>query len=129
MASRAIPSHLKPSAAAGNGDAESFARKHHGKTQSHVVGGLFSVSRSPAMLARPIARPSQRQRHPHTRTAFTSLYLTLHGLVEDISIAGNSQNRIDGLELPCKKKPGTAFSTLTSYTTLPRRAKISSAEL
>jgi len=37
MASRAIPSHLKPSAAAGNGDAESFARKHHGKTQSHVA--------------------------------------------------------------------------------------------
>jgi hypothetical protein len=41
MASRAIPSHLKPSAAAGNRDAESFARKHHGKTQSHVVSGLF----------------------------------------------------------------------------------------
>jgi hypothetical protein len=35
MASRsAIPSHLKPDAA---GEAADFARKHHGKTQSHVV--------------------------------------------------------------------------------------------
>lgn len=31
----ALPSHLKPSSALG-GDAE-FARKHHGKTQSHMV--------------------------------------------------------------------------------------------
>lgn len=34
MANRAIPSHLKPSAAEnGNG----FTPRHHGKTQSHVV--------------------------------------------------------------------------------------------
>jgi hypothetical protein len=37
----AVPSHLKPSAALG-GDAE-FARKHHGKTQSHMVSWFFSV--------------------------------------------------------------------------------------
>ena len=37
MASKsAIPTHLK-NAAAANGDAADFARKHHGKTQSHVV--------------------------------------------------------------------------------------------
>jgi hypothetical protein len=35
-AKSAIPTHLKNSAAA-NGDAADFARKHHGKTQSHVV--------------------------------------------------------------------------------------------
>lgn len=39
----AIPSHLKPSANGNananvaNGEANEFARKHHGKTQSHVV--------------------------------------------------------------------------------------------
>lgn len=36
MASKAIPSHLKPPGA-GNGEAAEFARKHHGKSQSHVV--------------------------------------------------------------------------------------------
>ncbi|KAF9732327.1 UTP-glucose-1-phosphate uridylyltransferase [Paraphaeosphaeria minitans] len=36
MASRAIPSHLKPSAAAGNGDSEG-GQRHHGKTASHFV--------------------------------------------------------------------------------------------
>ena len=37
--SSALPAHLKPSAMNGNGDSDSaaFARKHHGKTQSHVV--------------------------------------------------------------------------------------------
>ena len=39
MTSKAIPSHLKPAAAQGNGDAD-FARKHHGKTQSHVVSRI-----------------------------------------------------------------------------------------
>ena len=37
MASRAIPSHLKPSAAEEGG----FAPRHHGKSQSHVVSTLF----------------------------------------------------------------------------------------
>jgi hypothetical protein len=32
----ALPSHLKPSALGGDNPAE-FARKHHGKTQSHMV--------------------------------------------------------------------------------------------
>ena len=45
-----------------------------------------------------------RLRHPHTRTALTSLYPTLHGLVEDIPMAEISHNCIEGLELPCKKK-------------------------
>jgi hypothetical protein len=36
MASRAIPSHLKPSAAAGGQDGD-FTQRHHGKSQSHVV--------------------------------------------------------------------------------------------
>jgi hypothetical protein len=36
MASRAIPSHLKPGTAA-NGGAEGFSPRHHGKTQSHMV--------------------------------------------------------------------------------------------
>ncbi|KAE9990596.1 hypothetical protein EG327_001239 [Venturia inaequalis] len=35
MASKAIPSHLKPPGA-GNGEAAEFARKHHGKSQSHM---------------------------------------------------------------------------------------------
>jgi len=39
MSSKAIPSHLRKPAS-GDGDdagAAEFARKHHGKTQSHVV--------------------------------------------------------------------------------------------
>ncbi len=35
MAGRALPSHLKPSAA--EGGEGGFAPRHHGKTQSHVV--------------------------------------------------------------------------------------------
>ena len=42
MASRAIPSHLKPAAASGNGDAD-FAQRHHGKTQSHVVSRVSAI--------------------------------------------------------------------------------------
>jgi len=38
-----LPSHLKPSSAAGNGDAD-FPRKHHGKTQSHVAFENTSTS-------------------------------------------------------------------------------------
>jgi hypothetical protein len=37
MASRAIPSHLKPSAAAGGQGEGEFTQRHHGKSQSHVV--------------------------------------------------------------------------------------------
>jgi hypothetical protein len=34
----ALPAHLNPRSALGNGDANAeFARKHHGKTQSHMV--------------------------------------------------------------------------------------------
>jgi hypothetical protein len=37
----ALPAHLKPSTL-GNGDAGAeFARKHHGKTQSHMVSSAF----------------------------------------------------------------------------------------
>jgi hypothetical protein len=42
MASKsAIPQHLK-AAAVPNGEASDFARKHHGKTQSHVVRSVPS---------------------------------------------------------------------------------------
>jgi hypothetical protein len=37
MASRAIPSHLKPSAAAGKDEGGFNSQRHHGKSQSHVV--------------------------------------------------------------------------------------------
>jgi hypothetical protein len=43
MTSRsALPSHLKPRIAGASGEAPDFARKHHGKTQSHVVSANFS---------------------------------------------------------------------------------------
>jgi hypothetical protein len=54
MASRAIPSHLRPSAAAAGGPDGGAERKHHGKSQSHVV--------STALLSFPSRmtwRPSQ----------------------------------------------------------------------
>jgi hypothetical protein len=41
MASRAIPSHLKPSAAEG-GEGGFSSQRHHGKSQSHVVS-TFSL--------------------------------------------------------------------------------------
>lgn len=44
MASRAIPSHLKPSAAEGSGEGGFSSQRHHGKSQSHVVRTLFSLS-------------------------------------------------------------------------------------
>jgi hypothetical protein len=37
MASRAIPSHLKPSSAAGKDEGGFNSQRHHGKSQSHVV--------------------------------------------------------------------------------------------
>jgi hypothetical protein len=39
--SKAIPAHLKPKTAENNGDAAEFQRRHHGKTQSHVVCTIF----------------------------------------------------------------------------------------
>jgi len=53
----ALPSHLKAGAAKpsalGNGDANAeFARKHHGKTQSHMVSP-FEFSTAPEMLPKP----------------------------------------------------------------------------
>src|SRR5258708_5377843 len=62
MASKAIPSHLKPSSAAGNGDGDSFARKHHGKTQSHVVSDFHALLPAPAELhERPSPAFSERR--------------------------------------------------------------------
>jgi UTP--glucose-1-phosphate uridylyltransferase len=43
MASRAIPAHLKPSAAEGKGDGFN-SQRHHGKSQSHVVSHFLPCS-------------------------------------------------------------------------------------
>jgi hypothetical protein len=40
MASRALPSHLRPSAAAGKAE-DGAAPRHHGKSQSHVVSTII----------------------------------------------------------------------------------------
>lgn len=49
MASRALPSHLKPSAA--EGGEGGFLPRHHGKSQSHVVScSLFLPSYNPLLL-------------------------------------------------------------------------------
>lgn len=43
MASKAIPSHLKAALGGGTangGDSADFQRRHHGKTQSHVVSSI-----------------------------------------------------------------------------------------
>ena len=58
----ALPAHLK--SALGNGDANAeFARKHHGKTQSHMV------SVPPKLLKmtnawHSLERERERERHP-----------------------------------------------------------------
>ena len=38
----ALPGHLKSALGGSSGEAE-FAKKHHGKTQSHMVSGVFFV--------------------------------------------------------------------------------------
>jgi hypothetical protein len=48
LAAKVLPDRLKPASAANGGGEGDFARKHHGKTQSHVVspqplGFLFSL--------------------------------------------------------------------------------------
>ncbi|KAJ4300001.1 UTP-glucose-1-phosphate uridylyltransferase [Kalmusia sp. IMI 367209] len=48
MASRAIPSHLKPAAAAGNGGADG-APRHHGKTASHFLPGTCATVAVPSI--------------------------------------------------------------------------------
>ncbi|KAK7186775.1 hypothetical protein PSPO01_07309 [Paraphaeosphaeria sporulosa] len=58
MASRAIPSHLKPSAAAGNGDSEG-GQRHHGKTASHFV-------RIPIVLGPAVLRSLYHQSIPNS---------------------------------------------------------------
>jgi hypothetical protein len=46
---QALPAHMKPASANGGNGEEAFKRKHHGKTQSHMVSSalthhLFSLS-------------------------------------------------------------------------------------
>lgn len=56
MASKAIPSHLKPQAAENSG-AEGFTARHHGKTQSHMVSATpFPRSFAEALQKLCIAR-------------------------------------------------------------------------
>ena len=43
LASKALPAHLKGAVSNGEGNG-AFERKHHGKTQSHVVGRTFLQS-------------------------------------------------------------------------------------
>jgi len=52
MASKAIPSHLKPSAAAGGQGDGDFTQRHHGKSQSHVVSSCFCSLRLPPLSLR-----------------------------------------------------------------------------
>ncbi|TVY30386.1 hypothetical protein LHYA1_G000464 [Lachnellula hyalina] len=50
----ALPAHLKPSSLGAPDANAEFARKHHGKTQSHM--GTFGMSNSSIILAfgRPV---------------------------------------------------------------------------
>jgi hypothetical protein len=66
MASRAIPSHLKPSSAAGKDEGGFNSQRHHGKSQSHVVSCL------------PFTTTLQSQRPPPHQT------LNLEDLVSTI---------------------------------------------
>jgi hypothetical protein len=52
MASRAIPSHLKPSSAAGKDDGGFNSQRHHGKSQSHVVSQPFVSASLHVVMAR-----------------------------------------------------------------------------
>ena len=46
LASKALPAHLKDAVSNGEGNG-AFERKHHGKTQSHVVSRAFLQSSLP----------------------------------------------------------------------------------
>lgn len=72
MASKAIPSHLKPPGA-GNGEAAEFARKHHGKSQSHVVSkACFHSFFSPYLDGHARVDEREREHTEHTSSPFRS---------------------------------------------------------
>ncbi len=58
----AVPTHLKPGS--NNGDDESFARKHHGKTRSHMVSRASCTVRR---LCYPTRFPWTSNPWPHAR--------------------------------------------------------------
>ncbi|ROW01482.1 hypothetical protein VSDG_02267 [Cytospora chrysosperma] len=78
----AIPSHLKPSSASGNGDAETdFDGKHHGKTRSHMAFENTSTSIAAAQmrnaltgLAETVEDPDQKKLFETEMDNFFSLF-------------------------------------------------------
>lgn len=62
MASKAIPSHLRPQAASGNGSNGAPQQRHHGKSQSHVVSATFPIL-FPTHLSNAVW---MRDEHRHT---------------------------------------------------------------
>jgi hypothetical protein len=64
MASRAIPSHLKPSSAAGKDEGGFNSQRHHGKSQSHVVS-----THAPIPAALQLAAASAHCLPPLSRSA------------------------------------------------------------
>ncbi|TVY75943.1 hypothetical protein LSUE1_G005636 [Lachnellula suecica] len=59
----ALPSHLKPSGL-GNGDAANaeFAKKHHGKTQSHMIFHLAGICASELQLPSDVHNRQEQSR-------------------------------------------------------------------
>ncbi|KUI62260.1 putative UTP--glucose-1-phosphate uridylyltransferase [Cytospora mali] len=78
----AIPSHLKPSSAAGNGDAETdFTGKHHGKTRSHMAFENTSTNIAAAQmrnaltgLAETVSDPDEKKLFETEMDNFFSLF-------------------------------------------------------
>jgi len=68
MSAKAIPQHLKPAAA--NGEPADFARKHHGKTQSHVAFENTSTSVAASQMRNALNNLTDSVKDPEERKRF-----------------------------------------------------------
>ncbi|KAF1810737.1 putative UTP--glucose-1-phosphate uridylyltransferase [Eremomyces bilateralis CBS 781.70] len=71
MTSKALPTHLKPAAALGNGNGDAeFARKHHGKTQSHVAFENTSTSVAASQMRNALNNLVEGVKDPNEKERF-----------------------------------------------------------
>ncbi|PMD39726.1 UTP--glucose-1-phosphate uridylyltransferase [Hyaloscypha variabilis F] len=67
----ALPSHLAPKSALGNGEAQAeFARKHHGKTQSHMAFENTSTSVAASQMRNALNQLADTVKDPEEKKLF-----------------------------------------------------------
>ncbi|KAL1868678.1 UTP-glucose-1-phosphate uridylyltransferase [Diaporthe australafricana] len=66
----ALPSHLKPGNASGNGEEPEFAGKHHGKTRSHMAFENTSTNIAAAQMRNALTSLSETVKDPDEKKLF-----------------------------------------------------------